>query len=258
MRTFFKWLFATAGILIVGFVLVMGFAIWGSYETGKRLDIGYGTSTSPRLVRLEIGDKVFAIPQNHIWSREDWKGGKALGVNLYALLPNFEARTKANGPEFDRGGWGREISFLLSARGVPGSRSASTGSMSRRENYTTMVARVFVNKEVQGHFGLVKQVFEPNPPWFPTGKEVYTAKLPDGRFYWVTCYPDAPKTFPSCKSEILYSKHTYVSYTFGKPHLSDWQSIDVGMLNLIKQFENNAKKQGVQLIQYQDESIKGR
>ena len=257
MRTFFKWLFATAGILIVGFVLVMGFAIWGSYETGKRLDIGYGTSTSPRLVRLEIGDKVFAIPQNHIWSREDWKGGKALGVNLYALLPNFEARTKANGPEFDRGGWGRKISFLLSARGVPGSRSASTGSMSRRENYTTGVVRGFVAKEAPGKFGLTRQIFNP-AAHLGLRTEVYTAEFPDGRFYWVACRPDSSTKSPSCKSKILYSKHTYVSYTFGKPHLSDWQSIDVGMLNLIKQFENNAKKQGVQLIQYQDESIKGR
>jgi len=242
MRTFFKWLFATVGILMVLFILVMGFGIWASYETGKRLDIGYGKSTNPRLVQLEIGDKVFAIPQNHIWSREDWKGGKALGVNLYALLPDFEARTVANEFEFDRGGWGREISFLLSARGIPGSLPVSTGSMSRQEHYITSVARGFPSKEVPGQFGLVRQIFEPNSPWFATKKEVYTAKFPDGRFYWVTCRLDAPNKFPSCHSKIPYSKHTYVSYTFGKPHLSDWQAIDNGVLNLIKQFENNAKQ----------------
>jgi hypothetical protein len=50
------------------FVLVkLAFYLWGSYEVGKRLDYSYGTATNPRLVHLEIGDKVFAIPQNHIW-----------------------------------------------------------------------------------------------------------------------------------------------------------------------------------------------
>jgi len=242
MKTFFKWLFAIAGILMVGFVLVIGFTIWGSYEMGKRFDIGYGKSTSPRLVQLEVGDKIFAIPQNHIWSRVSWKGGKMTGANLYALLPDFEARAEANEPEFDRGGWGRKISFLLSARGIPEVMPASTGSMSRQEHYTTSIARGFPSKEVPGQFGLARQIFEPNSPWFPTGKEVYTARFPDGRFYWVTCSPDSSTKSPSCKSEIPYSKHTYVSYTFGKPHLSDWQAIDSGVLNLFKQFENNAKQ----------------
>ena len=71
MKKAFKWFLFLTGALLALFVLIFGFGFWAAHETGKRLDIGYGASTSPRLVRLEIGDKVFAIPQNHIWSRED-------------------------------------------------------------------------------------------------------------------------------------------------------------------------------------------
>ena len=74
-----------AALVLTMFVIVVGgflFYIWGSHEVGKRLDIGYGTSTSPRLVQLEIGDKHFAIPQNYIWSRDRWSGGKVTGVNM--------------------------------------------------------------------------------------------------------------------------------------------------------------------------------
>jgi len=103
-----------AALVLTMFVIVVGgflFYIWGSHEVGKRLDIGYGTSTSPRLVQLEIGDKHFAIPQNYIWSRDSWNGGKVVGVNMHALLPNFEPLTEANKNEFEKPGW-NEMALL--------------------------------------------------------------------------------------------------------------------------------------------------
>ena len=76
-------------------------------ETKQRLDIGYGITASSNVARLEIGDKVFFIPQNHIWSRSRWKGGRVTGVNLHALLPDFQPLTAENRHEFDRLGWGK-------------------------------------------------------------------------------------------------------------------------------------------------------
>lgn len=244
MKKAFKWFLFLTGAVLALFVLIFGFGSWAAHETGKRLDIGYGASTSPRLVRLEIGDKVFAIPQNHIWSREDWKGGRALGVNLQALLPDFEPYTEATQKEFEKPGWHQKIKMTLMARGVPGSLPASTGSMSRRENYTTNVARGQAAREAPGPFGLDRQIFHPEPLGMRKGEEVYVTTSPDGRFYWATCRPDGAVKSPSCHSSIEYSPHTYVRYSFSKSLLSDWQAIDEGVLGLIRQFEIDARQGG--------------
>ena len=249
MRTFFKWLFATAGILIVGFVLVMGFAIWGSYETGKRLDIGYGTSTSPRLVRLEIGDKVFAIPQNHIWSREDWKGGKTPGVNMYALLPDFSPRTKSNEHIFDNPRSKRKIRLLLLEHAIPGSRTTST-SMTRQEIYQRKIHGVFsegkyfperkrVIEDYPGPHGLV--IRQLRPP-LVTDDDMYIAHKRDGSFYWVTCSPEGKHVNPGCRTNIEYSKHVTISYSFPKGDLSEWETIDKRVIKFIHQFEHHEKQ----------------
>lgn len=79
-RSFLIELFKLLIVVLLITVLValggVAFYIWISYEVGGRLDYGYRPSANPRLVHLEIGDKAFAIPQNHIWSQDQWKGGQ--------------------------------------------------------------------------------------------------------------------------------------------------------------------------------------
>lgn len=219
------------------FLVLMAFYFWGTYEVGKRLDYGYGTATNPRLVQLEIGDKVFAIPQNHIWSRENWNSGKTDGVNMHALLPDFEPYTEVNRHEFDKPGWRKKISLMLSEHNIPGSRTTST-SMTRSEVYE----RIVRNKEitdVPGPYGLTRQH---KIPYLTSEKELYVGHKQDSSFYWVRCYQDHRGPSPSCSTDVSYSDQTYVRYTFAKNRLSDWQVIDDGVLSLIQQFENNTKQ----------------
>ena len=74
---------------------------------------------------------------------------------------------------------------------------------------------------------------------------MYVTTSPDGRFCWVICRPDGAIKSPSCHSSIEYSQHIYVRYSFSKCLLSDWQTIDEGVLNLILKFEINTR-QGLQ------------
>jgi hypothetical protein len=224
------------GMFVISGILLL-FYLWSAHETRQRLDYGYGISTSPRLVQLEIGDKSFAIPQNYIWSRDSWSGGQVGGVNMHALLPGFKPRTEANENEFKKPGWNRIISLMLSEHNIDGSRTSST-SMTRNELYE----RITRNKEITnepGPYGLTRQYTNP----VLTGdKELYVGHKDDGSFYWVRCYQDHRGPSPSCSASVSYSNQTYVKYTFAKNRLSDWQGIDDGVLSLIEQFENNVKQ----------------
>ncbi len=242
MKKLLKWFLAFLGIVACFYLFAFVFGVWGSYEMKKRFDIGYGASTSPRLVRLEIGDKVFAIPQNHIWSRDRWQDGKVTGVNLQALLPNFEPYTETNKQEFEKPGWNREISFLLSEHNIANSPTGKT-SMTRKDVYERIIRSVSQQlkptKDFPGPFGLtLKKWIKPSPG----DKELYVGHKKNGDFYWIKCDPDNPKEFPSCSTYIEYSKQVTIHYTFSKQYLSDWKTIDQGVLNLIHQFEINAKQ----------------
>lgn len=242
MRNVIKWSIALVGVLVGSYALVFGFGIWASHETGKRLDIGSGSSTNSRLVRLEIGDKVFAIPQNHIWSREDWKGGKVEGVNLHALLPDFEPYTEKNRHEFDKPGWNRNVDLLLREHNIAGSRTAAP-SMTRGEIYDRILYHSASQKprrvtDHPGPFGLTLKQLEPSS----SNDELYVGRRGDGGFYWVECSPDGSVKFPACSTYIEYSTQVTIHYTFAKSRLSDWQAIDDGILDFIRKFDNNAKQ----------------
>ena len=164
----------------------------------QRLDYGYGTATSPRLVHLEIGDKAFAIPQNYIWSRDSWNGGKVDGVNMHALLPDLEPYTEANENEFKKPGWNKKISLMLSEHNIKGSRTTST-SMTRSEVYE----RIIRKKEITaapGPYGLTRQY---KTPYLTSEKELYVG-YKHMVAYWVQCYQNDRVSSPSCKTDVSY------------------------------------------------------
>ncbi len=241
-------------IKIVGLVIVLAafsivamviFSVYARYIVAERLDIGRGVSTSHETVRLEIGDKIFNIPKNHIWSREDWKDGKAEAVNLQALLPDFEPYMDSTKAEFDKPGWNREITFVLDHHNVSGSKTGSH-SMTRKAVYDRVVYDFSLQKkagvtEFPGPYGLTLQVLDSSSS--NLGRELYIGHKKDGGFYWVTCGIDSPNRYPSCGTYLEYSGRVYIKYTFAKKYLGEWEKIDNLVFEFIKNFDNSAEKQ---------------
>lgn len=144
--SFIKMVIIVIFLEAVSIVAMIVFAVYARHKVAERLDIGRGVSTSNEVVRLEIGDKTFNIPKNHIWSREDWKSGKAEAVNLQALLPDFEPYMDSTKAEFDKPGWNRRITFVLNHHNVPGSKTGSH-SMTRQAVYDRVVYDVSLQKK---------------------------------------------------------------------------------------------------------------
>lgn len=243
MTRILRWLGFSVGIIGISCTILIGFGFWASSETSRRLDIGYGASGNSNLVQLEIGDRVFAIPKNHIWSRESWKGGKVSSVNLHALFPDFEAYTQANKHEFDKPGWNRKITLLLMEHNIPKSRIASA-KMTRRAVYNRMLyddaaQKERTGQEIEGAFGLTLHAL--SPP-IPSGKELYSGFKSDGGFYWVRCGREEKYPFPSCTSYIEFSEKSSIKYRFSRKLLSEWEAIDNSVLKFVRQFVVDTKQ----------------
>ena len=237
VRKILLWLFVLFALFFVINVIIVLPGIWAAHETQKRLDIGYRTTTSDRMVSLEVGDRFFEIPQNHIWYRGAWRGGKLQGVNMHALLPDFEPYQESNKHEFDRPGWSRKISFLLSEHNIPGSRTSKT-SMTREEIYLRIMRRIedgeiddFHDKE--GPFGLFRRVSENKSQT----RELYVGTKPDGSFYWVRCTPEGERLHPSCSTHIEHSEQATIKYTFSRRFLKDWIAIDDGVIDFFSKLD---------------------
>ena len=234
-----KWSFTIFLIVFGVYVLIIGFGTWLSYQTGKRLDIGYGVATSTRKVQLEIGDKVFSIPQNYIWSREDWKGGKTSGVNMQAHLPDLAGYTEQNKQEFDDPRIHNSVDILLTEHNIKGSKYSST-SMTRKEVYQRTIFDYGRNEpkemeSVSGPYGLTRQLYI--DPHERAIRELYVGTLTNGKFYWVECGLKTNVPSPHCTTYFAYSNQASVSYTFSKDRLEHWQKMDNDIRNLIQRFD---------------------
>lgn len=226
-------------ILALFFTALIIFSVYARYKVAEKLDIGYGASTSGDIVRLEIGDRVFDIPKNHIWSREDWRGGKVEAVNLRALLPDFEPYLDSNKAEFEELGWNKVITFVISHHNTAGSKTGSH-SMTRQAVYDRVVYDFSLQKkagvtEFPGPYGLTLQVL--NSTSSDAGRELYVGYKKDGGFYWVSCGVDKPQRYPSCETYLDYSNRVYLSYRFSKKYLEEWESIDNSVFEFISKFE---------------------
>ena len=232
-----------AFLLAVSMVSFVIFAVYARYKVAERLDIGYGVSTDNEIVQLEIGDKVFRIPKNHIWSREDWRGGKVEAVNLQALLPDFEPYTASTKAEFDKPGWNRGITFVLRHHNTAGSRTGSH-SMTRKAVYDRVVYDFVLQKktgitELPGPYGLVLQVLDSASS--NSDRDLYVGHKKDGSFYWVKCDREKKYKYPSCKTYFGYSEYVAIDYSFSKKYLNDWEKIDNSVFKFIKSFDSHAE-----------------
>jgi len=222
-------------------VLILAlFYVYAGTEVSKRLDIGYGVSTSSAVARLEIGGKFFDIPKNYISSRGDWNGGKVGGVNLQALLPDFEPYTDSNKEKFDKPGSNGVIIILLQEHNIVGSKTSSV-SMSRKSVYDRVVYDFVLQKNINiteypGQYGLTRQTLD----LANKVDELYVAHKSNGDFYWVECGIDKPNRFPRCNTYFEYSKYVYIQYSFPKKYLNEWGKIDTSVLSFIGKFEEKS------------------
>jgi len=243
MKRAIKWFLASIALLVLLYTSIFIFGVIASHETGKRWGIGYGASTSTRPVKLEIGDRIFSIPQNHIWSRDRWSGGKVSGVNMQALLPDFLPYTESTKKQFDRLGVHDKITLLLSRHNTPVSYGTVT-RMSRADVYGRIIvdygtgrARGLVSNDYM--YGLDK--IDMTPPRVG-GKELYVAANGGGSEYWVECSHDGSVPFPSCSTWLEYSERVAIRYTFSRSYLRNWKQIDAAVVSFIKKFDVGSDK----------------
>lgn len=202
-------------------------------------EVKYGSATNPSLVQIEMGDKNFSIPQNHIRFRGDWVSGEKSGVNLHALLPEFSPYTRQNKPYFDKPGWNKKITVLLHEHNIKDSHFSKT-SMTRKEIYHRITHDYgsgvpYKTTSQSGPYGLTVEDMHSN-----SNKQLYSGSLPNGDFYWVKCSREETVPNPSCSGYFAYSTYTTIKYTFAKAYLEHWKTLDNDVRNFIHNFDTTS------------------
>lgn len=219
------WFIGAAAVM----ALLIFLGPWSGSEIGRRLNFGAFFSTDSEPIRVEVGGKRFDIPRNYIWAVSAEVDGKHTGANMHALLPDFEPMTKENRSEFRRPGRNRKIVLLISEH----STDKHPSPMSSKDVFHR-IAGQNVTSVSAGPYGL--RVVEPQRPRM-LNREIYVGETLDREFFFLECDRNEAEISPGCKSVLAYSDHVYVTYTFGRPYLENWQRINDGVKNLVRSME---------------------
>lgn len=220
-------------------ILILFFLAFLKYEISQKSDIGVGYSSAQEIISLKIGDRFFAIPKNYIWSREDWKGGEATGVNIHTLLPGFDPLRDENSDIFRNPKYMRKVNILISEHSVSGSKTGRVKmtrmSIYERKLYDHGTGLKRKVEDYPARFGLTKKVFDPPSV---VDEEIFFGEKKNGNIYWVSCPPENKYMTPSCKTSVEYSPKVFIKYSFPVRYLDRWEEIDDGVIELIKGFES--------------------
>ncbi len=223
-------------LLIVGAVLITpvvgllaAFGVLPAYLLAGLDFVGLGKPYPERVI-VEIADHQFAIPQGYFGSgglrREKIKGSR---MQIRALLPDMKPYAEDTKQEFDKPGWGREISIGL---GVRESRPSLAGVYERiKGQYSEPVS-----SEEMSRMGLALYR-DPRRHW-----DELMVHLEEGKVtYMAFCKLLENMPSPSCDVYMDYTDDIYIDYSFARDHLEHWREIDGGLRELLRHFEQAAK-----------------
>jgi hypothetical protein len=186
------------------------------------------------VLSAQIGDKLFEIPKVFVWSASDFKSGALTGLNIQALLPMFDPVpevSEANQKEISK----RRLLILLEEHSMPpNDRPTGHISMTRKETFSRRLnGRPYKEEEFSHELLSIK--FLKNTI---KNEEMFISRDDKGSLlYWVSCSKEESNPNPRCGTYLEYSSNVYVQYSFPRSQISNWKSIDRGVISLVKSFE---------------------
>jgi hypothetical protein len=184
----------------------------------------------------EIGDRRFEIPLSYIRPGETKRGGNMSGVNLRALLPDFQGYNPSTRYEFDKSNSQRLMNIRLSVHDTKAFGRTfplmSRAAIYSRITHDPRTGRSNVVKESRGPFGLtVLTLSAPN-----SARELFVGAKPNGESFWALCSRSSAIN-PRCDAQMEYSAHVTVAYHFPRDLLSRWRELDGEVLGFVRQLE---------------------
>lgn len=228
-RLFFFGLAVFIAAILIGLWLSLKpNALQNKYEAYQPTDDGYR-------VRVEVGGTLFAIPAHYTRSAQTRSQKAQNFVELHALLPDLKPYSRELDKEFLR--------IDAASRLVIITLRASERPLPERRIFEDMLSPFVLGSGDVRDDGLQLFKFQPDSPY--AGKELFRA-LPLGPRAKRLAPPlficdtvDTPS--PTCESSYDLGRTAQANYSFKRAYLSDWETIDGGLRDMITSFRAAAR-----------------
>ncbi len=222
-----SWLFPLVLFVIT---LVFGFLIWWIY-LGWSLDDLFGNTVSGtergRKLHVSIGGHDLEIPENYTVYPRDRHDGARPKIELFTVLPDFAPYMKS-----------RHEDFMSTAQDSPLIHfEIASYSIARTESHRAEMYMEHVTDPAgkQTRNGLQKFEFEDVRGF--RDQDMFLFKTKTGLTGMLRCHrkTDLMKA-PFCMRDTELGNGLSLRYRFKRAHLSKWNEIDRGILNLVEEF----------------------
>ena len=219
--------FVLAGGVFYGFYFGPGLSFW------RGLD--YSPSSKTYAVKLEIGGTLFAVPANYTRNAASRRNGQHADITLHAVLPKLAGYQLSTKEQFLRIDDDSPL-VIISITGV-------TRDLPIERRFESLYAPYVELKTSDITDDLQAYQFGDDTPY--RGKDLFRAMLAGTRLERAEApmfmCETADKRGAICETRFDLGRSAEVSYLFKRRHLSDRQSIDAKVKDLIKSFRSAAR-----------------
>ena len=224
-------------MLSIGFVLAGGlfYGLYFGLGLSFLRGLDYNPSNKTYAVKLEVGGTLFAVPANYTRNAASRRAGQHQHMTLHALLPNLTGYQLSTKEQFLRVDDASPL-VIISISGVD-------RELPNERRFDSLYAPYIELKTSDIENDLQAYQFGNETPY--RGKDLFRAMLAGSRLQRAEaavfiCETD-DKRGAICETRYSLGPSAEVSYLFKRRHLSDWQSIDTKVKDLIKGFRSAAR-----------------
>lgn len=191
-----------------------------------------GRTDSLEKVHFEINGRHLFIPKAYLDESANWSGGRRRGISLEAILPKLEPYNRDTKKEFDRSGWGREV--LIFIHELEPVATPITDEI----YYRNVMKDLVENTEKEGPSGLTVYRYKDER----RNDDIYISKSENKINIKFLCSNISDSTrSPACK-RYIYFDDIYISYSYSREYLENWDEIHTKLLRLIDSFKAEEKE----------------
>ena len=221
-------------MLSIGFVLAGGlfYGLYFGLGLSFLRGLDYNPSNKTYAVKLEVGGTLFAVPANYTRNAASRRAGQHQLMTLHTLLPNLTGYQLSTKEQFLRVDDASPL-VIISISGV-------NRELPNERRFESLYAPYLNGKNGAVENDLQAFHFSADTPY--AGKNLFRALVAGSIQQRATAAlficDQLDKPGANCETRFDLGRSAEVSYLFKRQHLSDWQSIDAKVKDLIKGFRS--------------------
>jgi hypothetical protein len=235
-----EWPIWALPAIMLGSFIASGFLFYLFYFGPGIRDLqglAYAPTDDGGRVRIEIGGTLFSVPAHYTRNGRSRRGGTLDHASLHALLPSLTPWHDDYADAFLDSGAASDL-LTINIR-------ATTSDLPEGRIFKAIYQPYIAGSGQVGDEGLQSFNFRSNSPY--AGKQIFrglkTGSAAERQRPPLFVCDDMSNDNPTCESRFNLGNSAQVSYVFKRVHLSQWETIDRDIREMIRNFRAAARRQ---------------